>query len=84
MAAAKSLFTIKVLKDFGAPDAKRNVLLSCSLFKMAHSYRHFGKYENYLSEIIKHLPAFARLCIYVDMTTAYLATEHIIASNPNI
>lgn len=84
MAIAKPLFTTKILKDFGEPDAKRNVLLSCSLFKMAHSYRHFGKYENYLSEIIKHLPAFARLCIYVDMTTAYLATEHIIASNPNI
>lgn len=84
MAIAKPLFTTKILKDFGEPDAKRFVLLSCSLFKMAHSYRFFGKYENYLAEIIKHLPAFTRLCVYVDMTTAYLATERIVASNPNI
>lgn len=84
MTAAKPLFTTKILQDFGEPDAKRFVLLSCSLFKMAHSYRFFGKYENYLAEIIKHLPAFTRLCVYVDMTTAYLASKREIVTNPNI
>ena len=80
----KSLLTTEILKDFGAPDAKRNVLLSCAIFKMAHSYRFFGKYENNIINLITHLPTFTKLVLYVDMTTEYLVHHSKIASNPYI
>lgn len=81
---SKPLFTTITIKKFAQSDPTRNVLISSSLFKMAHSYRNFEKYVNYLTDILTHLPPFAQLRIYVDMTTEYLITHPKIASNPNI
>ncbi len=57
-------------------ESTKDVLISTAIFKMKDSYRSFEKYENQLDNLIKNIPSFANIRIYVDDSTNYLFEKY--------
>lgn len=77
----KPIIQTKILSECKSTN---DVLITTAIFKMKDSYRSFEKYEYQLYTLIKNIPSFANLRIYVDDSTEYLFEKYNKTSQPNI